>query len=127
MMDGTTRHDWLDRAALGASFACLVHCLALPLLFSLLPALAHALSIPESFHVWVVAFALPTSGYALVSGRTRHGAGWPLALGAVGLALLTIGVAWLGGTSGETPATVAGSLILAGAHLGNWRLRHRRG
>ena len=125
MADTTRRHDWLDRAALGASFACLLQCLALPVLFSLLPALAQVMSIPESFHLWVLAFALPTSGYALISGRVRHGARWQLAAGALGLALLAIGVLWFGETARETPVTVAGSLTLAAAHIGNWRLRHR--
>jgi hypothetical protein len=125
MTDTARRHDWLDRAAVGASFACLLHCLALPVLFSLLPALAQVVSIPESFHLWVLAFALPTSAYALASGRARHGASWPLAFGALGLALLAIGVLRFGGTLYETPVTVAGSLTLATAHIGNWRLRHR--
>jgi hypothetical protein len=125
MTETTRRHDWLDRAALGASFACLLHCLALPVLFSLLPALAQVMAIPESFHLWVLGFALPTSGYALVSGRVRHGARWPLALGALGLALLAIGVLWFGATPHETPVTVIGSLTLAAAHIGNWQVRHR--
>ena len=124
-MAETTRHDWLDRAAVGASVACLIHCLALPLLFSLLPALTQLLSIPESFHLWVLGFALPTSGYALIAGRERHGARWPLVLGLLGLMLLAIGILWFGATPRETPVTVAGSLALAAAHLGNWRLRHR--
>lgn len=125
-----TREDWLDRAALGASFLCLVHCLALPLVLAALPALARLLPIPQSFHVWVLAFAIPTSAAALLSGRRRYNASWPLVLGLVGLVLLAVGSLWFGETSAETPVTVLGSLTLATAHIANWRLRshtHRHG
>lgn len=127
---GAIRDDWLDRAALGASLLCLAHCLALPLLFAALPVLARLLAIPESFHLWVLVFALPTSGFALFSGRGAHGALWPMAMGMSGLGLMALGAAWFGQTPGETPLTVAGSLTLAAAHIANWRLRHgasRRG
>ncbi|HVI99946.1 MAG TPA: MerC domain-containing protein [Sphingomonas sp.] len=123
-MTETTREDWLDRAALGASVACLVHCLALPLVLAALPALAAIVAIPESVHLWVLLFAIPTSGYALIAGRAKHGIAWPLCLGAAGLILLAVGALALEG-SRETAITVSGSLALAAAHLGNWRARHR--
>ena len=115
--------DWLDRAALGASALCLVHCLALPLIIAALPALSHLLSLPESVHLWILLFALPTAGLAFVTGRTRHGAFYPLIIGAFGLVALAIGVAF-GNSRLETPVTVTGSLLLAAAHIANWRLRH---
>lgn len=117
--------NWVESAAMGASMLCLVHCLALPLILAALPTLSSVLAIPESFHLWVLAFAVPASGAALVAGRARHGAVWPLVLGASGLALLAIGAVVLGARPAETPTTVAGSLLLVGAHLSNWRLRTR--
>jgi MerC mercury resistance protein len=118
--------DWLDHAALGASALCLVHCLALPLIIAALPALSHLLSIPESIHVWILLFALPTAGLAFVTGRARHGASYPLVIGVLGLMALATGVAF-GNTPIETPVTVTGSLLLAAAHIANWRLRHAHG
>ncbi|MBR0552617.1 MerC domain-containing protein [Stakelama marina] len=123
----SAKSDWLDRASITASFLCLIHCLALPLILSALPALSRILAIPESFHIWVLAFAVPASGIALVSGRARHGASRTLILGAAGLALLAIGALLYGGTGWETPTTVAGSLVLTAAHVINWRLRQRCG
>lgn len=126
-MDGASatrrREDWLESVALSASMLCLVHCLALPLLIAALPVLSSALAIPESFHLWVLAFAIPASGTALVSGRAQHGAQGPLLAGMAGLALLALGVLAFGETRWETPVTVLGSLALAGAHYGNWQLR----
>ncbi len=121
---GETREDWFERAAMSASLLCLIHCLALPLIIAALPVLSSILTVPESFHVWVLAFAVPASGAALIAGRTQHGEVWPLALGALGLILLAIGAMVFGESAGETPITVAGSLLLAAAHIGNWRLRH---
>ena len=116
--------DWVERAAVGASLACLVHCLALPLLFAALPALSKVFALPESFHLWALAFAIPMATLALVQGRSRHGAVYPLVLGFAGLTLMAIGAILLGGTPAETVATVIGSLTLATGHVMNWRLRH---
>lgn len=116
--------DWLDRAALGASALCLVHCLALPLLLAALPALSCVLAVPESVHLWILAFAVPSSAIALFGGRARHGTTYPIAIGIVGLVLLAFGALPLAGTRWDTIVTVPGSLMLAVAHLTNWRLRH---
>lgn len=117
------REDWLETIALSASMLCLIHCLALPLVIAALPVLSSALAIPESFHLWVLAFALPASGTALIAGRAKHGAIRPLVAGAAGLALLALGALAFGETRAETPLTVLGSLTLAAAHYANWRLR----
>jgi hypothetical protein len=116
--------DWFDRAAVGASVLCLVHCAGLPLLLAALPSLSRLIAVPESFHLWLLGFAVPTSAVALLVGRRRHGAHYPLAVGTIGLALLFVGGLILLRGSYETPVTMAGSLCLAFAHLANWRLRH---
>ncbi len=116
--------DWVERAAVGASALCLIHCAGLPLLLAALPALSSLIPIPESFHVWVLAFAVPTSALALVTGWRHHRRAYPLMIGAVGLALLAIGALLLLGGRWETPVTIMGSLCLASAHIANWRLRH---
>jgi hypothetical protein len=120
-----TRHaDWVERAAIGASMLCLVHCLALPLLLAALPALSGVLHLPESIHLWILLFAIPSSLLALLSGRAGHGLSYPIAIGVAGLILLGIGAIPLSRSAFETPVTVAGSLMLAAAHILNWRLRH---
>lgn len=114
---------WLDAVAIGASFACLVHCLALPLLFALLPALARSVAVPESFHLAAFLVAVPASAWAMRAGYRHHGAALPALIGAIGLLLLGLGV-WAGlRPATETGVTVLGSLVLAWAHLLNWKLR----
>jgi hypothetical protein len=116
--------DWIERTALSASLLCLVHCLALPLVLAAFPVLSRVFSLPETIHLWLLAFAAPTSALALVLGRMRHGALLPLLIGGIGVSLLALGALWFIGTSAETPLTVVGSLLLASAHIANWRLRH---
>lgn len=118
--------DWFERAAIGASMLCLIHCIGLPLLLAALPALSTLIALPESFHIWALGLALPTSGAALLLGHRGHRARLPLAIGGVGLALLAVGALLLLDGPAEVPATIAGSMCLVFAHLSNWRLRHHR-
>jgi hypothetical protein len=119
-----SRIDWIERAAVGASAVCLIHCAGLPLLLAALPALSSLLPIPESFHVWILGFAVPTSALALIAGWRHHRRAYPLQVGTIGLALLATGALLLLGGRWETPVTIVGSLCLAFAHVANWRLRH---
>lgn len=118
------KHGWLDSLAVGASTACLIHCLALPLLIALLPALAGVLDVGEGFHRALFGLAVPVSSIALLVGHKRHGQITPAAGGLTGLALLASGLL-AGQAAAETALTVSGSLLLASAHLMNWRLRAR--
>ena len=115
---------WLDRTAIGASFLCVIHCAGLPLLLAALPALSRVIAIPESFHLWMLAFAIPTSVIALVAALRRHGRGETLLLGCTGLALMLIGALAFAETPTETVMTIGGSLCLASAHIINLRRRH---
>ncbi len=115
--------SWFDGLAVGASVICLIHCLALPIVIAALPALAARLDLGEGFHLAVLAFALPVSAVALGEGWRRHRGLTPLFVGAAGLVLLAAGLAFEEWVAVETGVTVAGSLLLAGAHVANWRGR----
>lgn len=112
---------WLDGFALCASSLCTLHCLGLPLLFALLPVFASRIDPGESFHLVMLALAIPTSLFALVQGRRRHGAQRPFWLGLSGLMLMAIGALVARDAVQEAGATVTGSLLLAAAHIVNWR------
>lgn len=115
--------NWLDAFAVCASATCMVHCLGLPLLLAALPALLNRIDPGEGFHVLVLALAVPTSAFALIQGWRRHRAFAPLAVGALGLLLMAGGIVFASRELIETAVTIAGSLLLAGAHIANWRLR----
>jgi hypothetical protein len=112
-----------DGIAAGLSLLCLVHCLGLPLAIAMVPALASALSLPETVHLGLFLLAVPASAVALLAGYRHHGAMLPALFGGLGLALLGIGALAAQSELQETGFTVVGSMVLAGAHLRNWRLR----
>jgi len=105
----------LDLAAWALSAACLGHCLALPLLYSVYPLLQTA-SEAEWVHWAFFVLAAPVSIAALspkgTSGRARVLAG-------AGLALLAAGAADLPSHDAGRAVSVAGALILSLAHILN--------
>jgi hypothetical protein len=112
----------LDLSALGLSGLCLVHCLALPVLALALPLLG-AWASAEWVHIVFVSLAAPIALIALVDWSTFRPSSWRLiGLAASGLGLMLAGaleiLAW------ERPLTVAGALLVACAHVANWRRRH---
>lgn len=112
-----------DAIAGGVSLLCLVHCLGLPLLLGLLPAIGSILHVPHSFHVAMLAIAVPASAIAMQRGYRHHGILLPALLGAIGLLLLGLGAMSHDRLWVETGFTVCGSVTLALAHLRNWRLQ----
>ena len=115
--------DTLDALAVCASAVCMVHCLVLPLLLAALPMFAGWLDPGESVHRIILAFAVPTSAVALLGGWRMHHARGPVLSGVLGLALMTIGIVFAGRPALETAFSVTGSLMLAFAHIANWRNR----
>lgn len=127
-----TRFSLADLTGVGLSLACLIHCLALPLLILLAPALGQWIALPEATHAAILLLALPAAWIAMGGGWRRHRRAAPALLAIIGLALLTAGLAahegWLAVAGRETADrwfTSAGALTLAAAHLANWRWRHR--
>lgn len=111
----------LDATAVCLSLACLVHCLALPLLVTALP-IVGSLAENELVHRLLVLLALPVSLWALVRGRL-DGTGIAIAgLILIGLSLLLTAAFVEALHDFETPITVAGALILSAGHLLRWRL-----
>ena len=109
---------------MAGSAVCMVHCLALPLLLAAVPAVAAIIVIPESFHHWVLLSAVPLAAIALLGGRARHAALWPLCVGGAGLGLLMTGAFALSEGGVERAVTVTGGILVALAHAANLRLRH---
>lgn len=121
-----------DLAGLALSATCLVHCLALPMLLLLAPALGHWIALPEGTHAAILTLALPAAFVAMRGGWHRHRRSAPGLVAAAGLALLALGLAahegWLAtanASAADTLLTTLGALALAAAHLANWRLGHK--
>ena len=115
-----------DGLALSASALCLVHCLALPLLITALPAFSTVLDVPESFHRLMLLIAVPASLIAVLLGRRHHQSVSPALLATGGLCLLFWGAYGTATESGELFFSVAGGIALSWAHIRNWLLRHAK-
>jgi hypothetical protein len=115
----------LDKLAIVLSGTCLLHCLALPLLVTLVPIAQGSLLEEQTFHLLMLWIILPTSLLALTSGCWKHKDITTIALGTLGLVSLTL-VALVGHDfltpTGEKWTTVSAGLILAGAHIRNFTI-----
>lgn len=117
-----------DAVAVGLSVACLAHCLLLPLLLTLAPALSVGALEDEQFHRWMLVAILPTSAVALFLGCWKHRSLTLVITGTVGLTLLVL-AAFFGhdllGEAGEKILTSIGALIVGFSHIMNYRLCKR--
>ena len=115
------RGTW-DKLGIFASAACLVHCLALPLLIPLLPALA---LVPHTgVHALLLLPIIGLSLLALLPGYRRHRSRFVGAAALAGITLCTIAVgaeALFHIESLDVPFTVVGGMLLVGAHIANLR------
>ncbi|CAA0108676.1 Uncharacterised protein [Halioglobus japonicus] len=119
----------IDKAAIGLSMICAVHCLLLPVVIVMLPTLAATTFGDEQFHQWMLLAVLPTSLVALTMGCQQHRSMSVLAIGVVGLTILTLAVlfghAWLGEVW-EKAASLTGASLIALSHLRNHTLCKRQ-
>ncbi|WP_153913224.1 MerC domain-containing protein [Shewanella sp. TC10] len=115
----------LDKFAIAISALCAIHCVAPPVLLALLPSLS---ALPLSDHlyhqvmVWIV---LPTSSIAVLLGCKRHKDTKVLLLAVTGLIALAASALYghdYLGEVGEKVATIFGAVIVALAHIRNFKL-----
>lgn len=123
-----------DLTGIALSLTCLIHCLALPMLILVAPALSRWLALPEQAHAAILLLALPAALLAMKDGWRHHGRVTPAIFASAGLGLLALGLSahegWIAATDPGTAdrlLTSAGALTLAAAHLANWRWRHSGG
>jgi len=115
----------MDKAAIGLSLMCVVHCLLTPVAIIMIPALGATFLEDERFHYAILFLVLPTSLIALGLGCRKHGRLEILMMGLLGLTILCL-ILIVGedviGETGEKVSTVLGSAIIAYAHVRNFRL-----
>jgi hypothetical protein len=105
------------------SLLCMAHCLLLPLVLGLLPAMLGRTLEETPFHLGAVALAAVVGGVGFVSGFRQHRDWHVLMLGGSGLGLLVFAQSVLHEGPVETGVTVAGCTVLMVAH----GLNRRRG
>ncbi len=111
-MDSTAR---IDRAAIGFSLVCVVHCALLPVAAISLPMLG-LLADAEWVHWLFVSLSILAAITIALIAHDAHAPSFmiPASIG-IGLLLLALVSESLG--LGETAPTVSGAMLLASAHL----------
>ena len=118
----------LDKIAISTSTLCAIHCLTLPLLLAVVPAVGATFLGEESFHETLLWLVIPMSAVALTLGCRQHGDRIVPLIGIAGmLVLIAVGV-WghdVLGETGERIGTLVGSCAIAAGHLRNYMLCRR--
>jgi len=117
-----------DRFAISASAICAIHCLTLPLLLAVFPALGASIFGQEAFHQLLLWLIIPLSLFSLTLGCKRHKDLYVALLGVIGITILIL-TATLGhdvlGEFYERVATLIGAAAIATAHIRNFSLCRR--
>jgi hypothetical protein len=119
-----TPSRYFDRIAIALSTICIVHCLTVPVLIAVLPVVAVAWGSDAHFHSLMLWLVVPTSAVGFALGYRVHRQAGLVALGAAAVVALAIAALWghaVWTPAIETLASVAASLVLAYAHLRNFR------
>ena len=79
-----------DKAAIGLSFACALHCLAVPLFLAIFPSSALSGLGDERIHLGLLLLIIPISVFSLTVGCRLHRSRTVVALGVTGICLLCL-------------------------------------
>jgi hypothetical protein len=127
---GPGKSTFWDGVGIAVSLLCLLHCLALPFVVSLLPLLSLKFLADERAHQWLVGGIALVSLLAFIPGYRKHRQRRVVGLMAGGLSLLFV-AAFAGeemlGEGWERPLTVMGGLVMASAHWLNRTCFRRHG
>lgn len=118
----------LDKVAVSTSAICAVHCLCLPLLLGVFPAMGATFFGDEFFHVLLLWLVIPLSLIALSLGCRKHKSRLVAVFGVIGLAFLVVAASAghdVLGETGERIATLVGAIAIAAGHLRNYTLCRR--
>ena len=113
-----------DKAAIGLSFTCALHCLMVPILLALFPSGALSGLGDERIHLGLLALIIPISVFSLTLGCRVHRILTVVAVGVTGICILIFSALLahdIGGESLETAGTLLGSGIVALSHALNFK------
>ena len=117
----STTHSLVDSVGAGLSFACAIHCMAMPLLIAVLPLIGLGFFLSESAELVMVIGAVALAAGSLTWGY-RHHRQWQILL-VLGVALALIFIARFWSAAGHEAIFMAlGGISLTAGHLVNRQL-----
>ncbi len=109
----------LDALGIGLSIACGIHCLAAPLLLSMLPIMGMEFIAGEGFETAMIVIIASLVGYVGFKGYQLHKNITVIALFALGLSAFLFLRPFVSEIA-EPFVTVAGGLLIVAGHSMNW-------
>lgn len=108
-----------NRLGIVLSTACVLQCIAVPVLVTLTPTVAVLSAVHHSLHPLLVMLAIPVSLFAFLLGHRRHRSIIPLLISIPGLLCLMLGLILPLPHIHEIVITSAGGFLIVAAHLIN--------
>lgn len=128
-----------DRFAILLSTLCAIHCIALPIIASVIPLLTATVHHGQQahdfwFHQFILLFILPVSIIALITGYRTHEKLLPILVAGIGLTILSATAIFVQHLfdnhaithEGETLLTITGGVIHAIGHIMNVQATRRK-
>jgi len=113
-----------DKIAVTLSMLCVLQCLFLPIVVTLIPILDMWWLSDHFLHPFLLLFVIPLTIVTLLPGYFKHRNFQPIIIATPALILLIIG-AFIPESLGEKLLTVFGALTLATAHIRNMILNRK--
>lgn len=114
------KSNW-DAIGIGASTACAIHCILLPLFFTTLPFFGIEIMENRAIEITMVAISLLVGSWALYNGyRKHHQHIWPLLVFIIGITCLVLGNVISENQKAEMLLKLTGACSIISAHGFNW-------
>ncbi|UII25187.1 MerC domain-containing protein [Fulvivirga maritima] len=108
-----------DFLGFSASFLCVIHCLALPIILSLSPWVGWQVMHDPGIELTILVVSLVIAAFALFHGyRNHHGNFKPIIIAFAGFLFILVGHAFF--HDHEVFITAPGAILVAIAHVLNW-------
>lgn len=112
----------IEKVGFYLSLICAIHCIATPILITLLPFLGSSFISDHSWEIWFIVGSLILAGVLLWSDFRRHQNPLPLYLLVGSMLVKVLEIAWLGHQFEFFTGTLGASLI-ALAYYFNWKYK----
>ncbi len=122
-MEHTHRHTLkIEKVGFYLSILCAIHCIATPVLITLIPFLGGSLMADHSWELWFIGGSILLAGVILWIDYRKHFNTIPLLLLIGSLIFKLMEVLWLG-ESFEFITGSIGALLIASAYYINWKAK----
>lgn len=114
----------MEKVGFYLSVACAIHCVATPLLVTLLPFLGSSFIGNHSWEIWFIGGSLVLAGVILFNDYLKHKNLIPMALLIGSLSVKALEIWWLGDKF-EFITGSLGAIFIATAYYLNWKYKER--